>query len=127
MDPDLASVAAAFSALFLALLGARRRARIATPGHPTAGQQVAERGAGLTRSAATAWNGLGHLAAGVAASAIEVGGMTTGAAVRGVSNVSSTVSTGAAALAGEAVSRAGGLVLDGGLAVTDLLRGRRAR
>lgn len=110
----------------LAALGARRRARIPAGGHPTGGERFADGGAELVRSAASVWGGLGRFAAAVTAGTIEVGAMATAAAVRGASTVSTTVTTGAASFAGDAVARAGGLVLDGGLAFTDLIRGRRA-
>jgi hypothetical protein len=126
VDSDLSSGIAALSALVLAVLGARRRARIPVGSHPTGGERFADRGSDLVRSAATVWGGLGRFGANLAAGAIEVGGMATAAAVRGAANVSSSVSAGVTGVVGDAVARAGGLVVDGGLAVTDRARGRKA-
>jgi hypothetical protein len=127
VDPDLSSGIAALTAVMLAVLGARRRAKLPAGAHPTGGERVADHGSDLVRSAATVWGGLGHFAANVAAGAIEVGGIATAAAVRGASNVSTAFTTGVATIAGDAVARAGGLVVDGGLAVTDRFRPHTAR
>ena len=70
---------------------------------------------------------MGRLAVGATAAAIEIGGTVAGSALRGLSGVSTTFGSGVAALAGDMASRAGGLVVDGGLAVTDLVRGRGRR
>lgn len=109
-----------------ALLGARRRSRLPERRRPTAGERFAEQGTELARIAAGAGTGIGRLVAGATAGTITVVGTAGAAALRGVSNVSTSLGAGTAALAGEAAARAGGLVIDGGLALTDLLRGRSA-
>jgi hypothetical protein len=127
VNPDPSSTLTALGAVGLAVLGARRRSRRPLASRPTAGERFAERGADLVRSAAAAGGGVGRLAGGATAGVISVGSLAAVTAVRGASNLSTSVGSGVVALCGEAAARAGGLVLDGGLAVTDLLRGRRAR
>lgn len=119
VDPDLASVAAAVGAALLALLGARRRSGRPRADGPTAGQWVAELGADVSKAAASAGGGVGRLAASLAAGVIETAGVTAGATIRAASAITTTVSAGAVAIGGEVVARAGGLVLDGGLAIGD--------
>jgi hypothetical protein len=130
-NPTLGQVDAApasgVTALALAWLGARRRSRMPELGRPTTGERLAAQGTDLARAAATAGGGLTRLATGATAGAVSLGGIAAAAALRGAGSVSTSVGTGLVALCGEAVARGGGLVVDGGLAVTDLLRGRRRR
>jgi hypothetical protein len=127
VNPDPSSTLTALGAVGLAVLGARRRSRRPLGSRPTAGERFAERGADLVRSAAAAGGGVGRLAAGAAAGAISVGSLAAVTAVKSASSVSTSIGSGVVGLCGEAAARAGGLVLDGGLSVTDLLRSRRAR
>jgi hypothetical protein len=117
--------ASGFTALTLALLGARRRARTPELGRPTAGERLAAQGTDLARAAATAGGGLSRMATGATAGAIALGGTAAAATLRGAGSVSTSLGSGLVALCGEAAARSGGLLVDGGLAVTDLLRGRR--
>lgn len=119
--------ASGLAAAALALLGARRRSRLPGRSRPTAGERFAEQGTELARAAAGAGTGLGRFVAGATAGSITVVGAAGAAALRGISGVSTSVGAGTAALAGEAAARAGGLVIDGGLALTDLVRGRGGR
>lgn len=123
MDPVPAS---GLTAAALALLGARRRSRQPRRGRPTAGERFAEQATAVAMMTAGAGTGLGRLVAGLTAGAVDVVGTAGAAAIRGVSGLSASVGGGAVALAGEAAARTGGLVIDGGLALTDLVRGRSA-
>jgi hypothetical protein len=118
--------ASGLAAAALALLGARRRARQPRRGRPTTGERFAQRGIELARLTAGAGTALERLVVGATAGTITVVGTAGAAALRGASNVSSSIGGGAVALVGEAAARTGGLVIDGGLSLTDLLRGRRA-
>ena len=113
MDPE---IAAALVGGLLALVGLRHR-HGATAGSPTAGQQIAERGRGLSSRGAVVVRAVGSTATSVSVGAGEAAVFGAAFAARGVARAAGRVATdvaaGGVAVAGQLAAGAGGLVVDG--------------
>jgi hypothetical protein len=121
MEP-LGSPYAAASGVILAVLGARRRARLPEGHDPTLGQQVTTLGRATSAQATRALSGISRLCWGLTASAAEVGGVATAMLIRTTSHVSDRVSSAMFELAGNTAAVAGGLVVDGVASIGDRLQ-----
>jgi hypothetical protein len=118
----LGSSYAAVSGVILAVLGARRRARLPEGHDPTLGQQVTTLGRATSHQASRALSGISHVGWSLTASAVEAGGVATAMLIRTASYVSDRVSSEMFELAGNTAAVAGGLVVDGVASIGDALQ-----
>lgn len=111
----------AVSGVILAVLGARRRARLPEGSDPTVGQQVSTFGRATSSKAVHALSSVSRFGWSLGAGAVEVGGVTAGMTIRTASHLSDEISSRVMELAGATAATAGGLVVDGVASVGDLL------
>lgn len=121
MEP-LGSPFTAASGIILALLGARRRARLPDGHDPTLGQQLTTLGKATSTQATRALSSVSRFGWSIGASAAEVGGVAAAMTIRTASQLSDRVSSRVIEFAGNTAATASGLVVDGVASVGDLLQ-----